>query len=79
MAEVLAKIRQHEDGHKAIGVEGANVLARRLKSLPAYATCQELNRVIQNEGERIVGEYNLANRAFDRSDALKGSPFRDER
>ena len=72
---VLAKIRQHEDGHKAIGVEGANVLARRLKSLPAYATCQELNRVIQNEGERIVGEYHLANRAFDRADALKGSPF----
>jgi len=28
---VLAKIRRHEDGHKAIGIEGANVLARRLK------------------------------------------------
>lgn len=76
---VLAKIRQHEDGHKAIGVEGANVLARRLKSLPSYATCQELNNVIRNEGDRIVGEYHLANRAFDRADALKGSPFRDER
>ena len=76
---VLAKIRQHEDGHKAIGVEGANVLARRLRSLPAYGTCQELNRVIHNEGQRIIGEYNLANRAFDRSDALKGSPFKEQR
>ena len=72
---VLAKIRQHEDGHKAIGIEGANVLARRLRSLPSYASCHELNRVIQSEGERIIGEYSLANRAFDRADALKGSPF----
>jgi len=72
---VLAKIRQHEDGHKAIGIEGANVLARRLRSLPSYANCQELNRVINSEGERIIGEYSLANRAFDRADALKGSPF----
>lgn len=55
---VLSKIRRHEDGHKAIGMEGANVLARRLKS---------------------VGEYSLANRAFDRSEALKGSPFKEER
>ena len=76
---VLSKIRQHEDGHKAIGIEGANVLARRLRSLPPYPTCQELNRVIRNEGERIIGEYNLANRAFDRTEALRGSPFRDER
>ena len=76
---VLAKIRQHEDGHEAIGIEGANVLARRLRSLPSYATCQQLNRVIQSEGERIVGDYSPANRAFDRADALKGSPFRDER
>ena len=73
---VLAKIRQHEDGHKAIGVEGANVLARRLRSLPAYPTCQELNRMISSEGARIVGEYNLANRAFDRTEALKDSPFK---
>ena len=72
---VLAKIRQHEDGHKAIGIEGANVLARRLRSLPSYPTCQELNSVIRSEGDRIVGEYHLANRAFDRADALKGSPF----
>lgn len=76
---VLSKIRQHEDGHKAIGIEGANVLARRLKSLPAYPNCQELNRVIRSEGERIVGEYNLANRAFDRTEALKDSPFRESR
>lgn len=74
---VLSSIRTHEDGHKAIGIEGANVLARRLKSLPAYENCRELNRVIRSEGERIYGEYALANRAFDRTEALKGNPFRE--
>ena len=51
------------------------LLARRLRSLPAYETCQELNRVISNEGERVSAEYALANRAFDRTEALKDSPF----
>ena len=73
---VLAKIRQHEDGHKAISTEGANVLARRLQALPAYETCEELSRVIGSEGARISGEYRLANRAFDRTEALKDSPFK---
>lgn len=76
---VVSKIRQHEDGHKAIGIEGANVLARRLKSLGSYENCRELNRIIRSEHERIYGEYSLANRAFDRTEALRGSPFKDER
>jgi predicted secreted Zn-dependent protease len=75
--KVVRKIREHEDGHKAIGVEGANVLARRLSALPAYDTCEELGRVISAEGKRVYGEYALANRAFDRTEALKGSPFND--
>jgi len=74
---VVGKIRTHEDGHKAIGLEGANVLARRLQSLPAYEDCGALNREIKREGERIVSEYAQANRAFDRTEALKDSPFRD--
>ena len=72
---VVSKIRQHEDGHKAIGVEGANVLARRLQALPAYENCQALTHAINSLGERIYGEYSLANSAFDRTEALKGSPF----
>jgi predicted secreted Zn-dependent protease len=74
---VLARIRTHEDGHKAIGAEGANVLARRLKSLPAYGDCAALNAEIRREGERIISEYTTANMAFDRTEALKDSPFRD--
>lgn len=74
---VVSKIRKHEDGHKAIGIEGANVLARRLKSLPVFDDCQALTREVNREGERISNEYALANRAFDRTEALKDSPFKD--
>ena len=74
---VVSKIRKHEDGHKAIGIEGANVLARRLKTLPAYDNCQALTNDVNSEGNRIMREYALSNRAFDRTEALKNSPFDD--
>jgi predicted secreted Zn-dependent protease len=74
---VVSKIRKHEDGHKANGIEAANVLARRLKSLPVFDDCQTLTRAVDREGERISNEYALVDRAFDRTEALKGSPFED--
>jgi predicted secreted Zn-dependent protease len=74
---VLAKIRTHEDGHKAISTEGANVLARRLQALPAYENCDALRAQIAREGDLVVKEYSLANRAFDRTEALKDNPFKD--
>lgn len=74
---VVRKIRIHEDGHKAIGIEGANVLARRLRALPVFDDCQALTREVDRVGERISNEYALANRAFDRTEALKDSPFKD--
>jgi predicted secreted Zn-dependent protease len=75
---VVSKIRRHEDGHKAIGVEGANVLARRLGALPAYDDCQALGAAIRGVGERVVGEYAIAQNAFDRAEALKDSPFKKD-
>lgn len=72
---VVAKIRKHEDGHKAIGVEGANMLARRLQALPVFDTCDALTQVVNREGERVYAEYAQANSAFDRAEALKDSPF----
>ena len=73
--KAVANIRKHEDGHKAIGIEGANVLARRLKALPPFDNCATLTREVNREGERVYAEYALANRAFDRTEALKNSPF----
>lgn len=71
---VAKDIRTHEDGHKAIGVEGANVLARRLRALPPFDTCEALNAEISREGKRVYAEYTLLNRAFDRTEVLKIKP-----
>lgn len=73
---VVAKIRKHEDGHKAIGVEAANVMARRFGALPVYESCDALAAAIRSEGERVVAEYRIAQSAFDRTEALQDSPFK---
>lgn len=74
---VVSRIRRHEDGHKANGIQAANFLARRLKSLPTYDSCDALTRDINGEGERIMAQFYLVDRAFDRTEALKDSPFVD--
>jgi predicted secreted Zn-dependent protease len=71
---VAKEIRTHEDGHKANGIEAANVLARRLRALPAFDGCSELSAEISREGKRIYNEYALLDRAYDRTEALKIKP-----
>lgn len=70
-ARVAKTIRTHEDGHKANGIEAANVLARRLHALPAFDTCELLYAEISRAGKRIYAEYALLDRAYDRTEALK--------
>ena len=70
-ARVAKDIRTHEDGHKANGIEAANVLARRLRALPPYDTCEALNAEISREGKRIYADYALLDRAYDRTEVLK--------
>jgi len=64
------RLRQHEDGHKDNGIKAANDLARRLRALPEYPDCATLNEQIKKLGERIVSEYALLDKAFDRVDLL---------
>ena len=64
------RLRQHEDGHKNNGIKAANDLARRLRALPEHADCATLNNEIRKLGERIVSEYDLLDKAFDRVDLL---------
>jgi predicted secreted Zn-dependent protease len=68
---VAKDIRTHEDGHKANGVQAANVLARRLRALAPSDDCVALNAEIEREGKRIYAEYSLLDRAYDRTEALK--------
>lgn len=70
-ARVAKEIRTHEDGHKANGIEAANVLARRLRALPAFDSCEALQAEIAREGKQIYAEYSLIDRAYDRTEALK--------
>jgi predicted secreted Zn-dependent protease len=57
----------HENGHRDNGIRAANDLARRLRGMPAHRDCPSLNAAIENIGQRIVGEYQLVDKAYDRS------------
>ena len=70
-ARAAKTIRIHEDGHKANGIEAANVLARRISALPTFDTCEGLYAEISRAGKRIYAEYALLDRAYDRTEALK--------
>ncbi len=72
--KVAHDIRVHEDGHKANGVQAANILARRLKALPPHDSCEALNAEISREGARIHREHALLDRAYDRTEVLKIKP-----
>lgn len=65
------EIQVHEDGHKANGIEAANVLARRLRGLQSFDSCEALSAEISKAGKQIYAEYSLIDRAYDRTEALK--------
>ena len=64
------RLHQHEDGHKNNGIAATRDLARRLRGLPAFATCGELNAEITRAYERVRSEYAQLDLAFDRVDLL---------
>jgi predicted secreted Zn-dependent protease len=66
----------HEDGHKANGVRAANDLARRMRAMRPYATCDGLNLAIQQQDARISSEYRLVDRAFDRVERIYAEGLR---
>ncbi|HUP29261.1 MAG TPA: DUF922 domain-containing protein [Usitatibacter sp.] len=57
----------HENGHRDNGIRAANDLARRLRGMAAHRDCASLNAEIENVGARIVSEYGLVDKAYDRS------------
>ena len=63
-------LRIHEEGHKANGVKAGNDLARRLRGMKPYPDCQALNDEIVALRRRIVSEYSLVDRAFDRVERI---------
>ncbi|HUP98614.1 MAG TPA: DUF922 domain-containing protein [Usitatibacter sp.] len=63
-------LRIHEDGHKANGIKAGNDLARRLRGMKPHRDCQALNDEIVQIRTRIVSEYALVDRAFDRAERI---------
>lgn len=64
------RLRQHEDGHRNNGIAAARDLARRLRGLPEFRTCEDLNAEITRAHERVRSEYAQLDLAFDRVDLL---------
>ena len=63
-------LRVHEEGHKANGIKAGNDLARRIRGMKPYPDCQSLNDEIVQLRRRIVSEYSLVDRAFDRVERI---------
>lgn len=64
------RLRQHEDGHKKNGIAAAEDLARRLRGLREFATCEALNAEIVATRNRVLSEYRQVDQAFDRVERL---------
>jgi predicted secreted Zn-dependent protease len=57
----------HENGHRDNGIRAANDLARRFRGLGAQSDCARLDAEIENTGRRVISEYHLVDKAYDRS------------
>lgn len=57
----------HENGHRDNGIRAANDLARRFRGLGAQRDCATLDAEIENAGRRVISEYHLVDKAYDRS------------
>ena len=69
--QVESDIRKHENTHKTIHIEAANVLARRMRALPPYDNCRALDVAIVQQRMKVFTEYAISDRAFDRVEAAK--------
>jgi predicted secreted Zn-dependent protease len=57
----------HEEGHRDNGIRAGNDLVRRIRGLGSYPDCASLNAQISNLGARVIGEYSLVDKSYDRT------------
>jgi predicted secreted Zn-dependent protease len=62
----LAALRAHEEGHVAIGVEGAKDSHDRLSALGPFARCREARRALMREELRFRHRQALLHERYDR-------------
>jgi predicted secreted Zn-dependent protease len=60
----LHALTEHEDGHRALAKEAADVIRQRLLAATAPA-CERLDLVAQREMAAVMQEYEVRNHAYD--------------
>jgi predicted secreted Zn-dependent protease len=58
-------LQSHEDGHKTIGLEAARKIADALEAIPAQSSCEELERVADTEGNRLLDAAREEEKLYD--------------
>lgn len=61
-----AALREHEDGHYAIGTAAAAGSRRRLGELRGTVGCEALEQAIGETAEAVLDEFRARERAYDR-------------
>ena len=62
----VAALKVHEEGHAKIEVERAGLMLEELQKIPAYATCEEFNRVWRAKANAFALETKQVEAAYDR-------------
>ena len=63
----FAALKQHENGHREIGMKAANEIDRGIASLGARSSCDALGAAANALGQAVIGRYNQADLDYDRS------------
>jgi predicted secreted Zn-dependent protease len=63
--DYIKALRQHEDGHKGIGVKAAVEIERSIAELEPAGTCDALAETANALSRRIISEYAAAERVYD--------------
>ncbi len=61
----MRALKEHEDGHKAIGVAAAAEIEEAIAAMPSAASCADLSRNANAIGERIINKRRLQEREYD--------------
>jgi len=63
--EYMGSLRQHENGHKDLGIQAAIEIERSIAGLKPAQTCDNLAQTANALGRRIISEYAAKEREYD--------------
>ncbi|MBL1175233.1 DUF922 domain-containing Zn-dependent protease [Pantanalinema sp. GBBB05] len=63
--QYIVALQHHEEGHQAHGIEAGKAVLWTLSRLPAYSSCQQLNRAANTSAQAVIKQYNQKDLAYD--------------